>query len=140
MRRISFNPRFVNEVGNDLVPGKIHTIRQNYDFWKRFEGQDAALFAWEGKPYRSKQRVFCVKRIVSVQKITFVNNLRVGMSWLVNDKNKKINPVLLAANDGFIGDNWDGLGKERAAVELFDWFMSYSDGDMAILHFTKLRY
>jgi hypothetical protein len=140
VKRISFNSRFINEAGNDLVPGKIHTIRQNYDFWKKFEGQDMALFTWEGKPYRSKQHVFCVKRIVSVQKITFVQNLRAGISWVVNNKNKKISPVLLAANDGFIGDNWDGLGKERAGHELFDWFRSYPDGDMAILHFTEFRY
>jgi hypothetical protein len=140
VKRISFNSRFVNEAGNDLVPGKIHTVRRNYGFWKKFEGQDVALFTWEGTPYRSKQRVFCVKRIVSVQAITFVQKPRMGMSWVINDKKKKINPLLLTGNDGFIGDNWDGLGKERAAIELFDWFRSYSDGDMAILHFTKFRY
>jgi hypothetical protein len=69
MRRISINPRFINKAGNDLVLGKIHTIRQNYDYWKKFEGQEVALFTWEGKPYRSKQKVFCVKRIVSVQEV-----------------------------------------------------------------------
>jgi hypothetical protein len=123
-----------------LVPGKIHTIRQNYDFWKKFEGQDMALFTGEGKPYRSKQRVFCVKRIVSVQSIIFVQKPKMGMSWVVNDKKKKINPLLLAENDGFIGNNRDGFGKERAAIELFDCFRSYPVGEMAILHFTEFRY
>jgi hypothetical protein len=56
MKRISFSPRFVNEMGDDLVSGKIHTIRQNYFYWKKFEGRHAALFTWEGKLYRSKQK------------------------------------------------------------------------------------
>jgi hypothetical protein len=129
MRRLSFNPRFVNEAGNDLVPGKIHTIRQNYDFWKRFEGQDVALFTWEGKPYRSKQRVFCVKRIVSVQKIR-----KVGGSnfYLINwepDSSIYLHPPVLAKKDGFAD-----------YYEFLDWFYDYPDGDMAILHFTDFRY
>jgi hypothetical protein len=128
----------VNEDGNDLVTGKIHTTRGNYNLWKRFEGQDAALFTWEGKPYRSKQRVFCVKRIVAVQAITFVQKR--GVSWVIKDNGEIIDPLLLAANDGFIGDDWDGLGKERAAHEMFDWLRDYPDGDMALIHFTDFRY
>jgi hypothetical protein len=127
MRRISFNPRFVNEAGNDLVPGKIHTIRQNYDFWKRFEGQDAALFTWEGTPYRSKQRVLCVKRIVSVQRMVkergyfYVPRGSCDLVYAAIEK--------LAKNDGF-----DNVG------EFSNWFSDYPDGDMAILHFTDFRY
>jgi hypothetical protein len=139
---MAINPRFVNEAGNDLISGKIHTIRQNYGFWEMFEGKDIELFIWDGKPYQkgSAHKVVCVKRIVSVQKITFIQNLHAGISWVIKDKNKKINPVLLAANDGFIGDNRDGLGKDRAASELFDWFRDYPDGEMGIVHFTKFRY
>jgi hypothetical protein len=129
MRRISFNPRFVNEAGNDLVPGKIHTIRQNYDFWKRFEGQDAALFVWEGKPYQSKQRVFCVKRIVSVEK-AHKWGLR---SFYLDDGGANSGLYLpnsiLAKKDGF-GD----------FAEFEDWFSAYPVGAMAILHFTDFRY
>jgi hypothetical protein len=132
MRRISFNPRFVNEAGNDLVPGKIHTIRQSYDFWKRFEGKDAALFAWEGQPYRSKQRVFCVKRIVSVQKIK--KSKPYGGccfsldSWPCPDL-YCLYPNLVSKNDGF-----------KSVEEFEDWFYDYPDGDMAVLHFTDFRY
>jgi hypothetical protein len=50
MKRISFNAQFVNESGDGLILGKIHTIRQNYSFWKKFEGRDVELFTWEGKP------------------------------------------------------------------------------------------
>ena len=54
MKHISFNPRFVNEDGNDLVPGKIHTIRQNYLFWKRFEGKEVACLFGKGSHTRKE--------------------------------------------------------------------------------------
>jgi hypothetical protein len=52
MKRISFNPRFVNETGDDLIPGKIHTVRRNFDYWKKFEGRDVELFTWVEKSRR----------------------------------------------------------------------------------------
>jgi len=126
MKRIAFNPRFVNAAGNDLISGKIHTIRQNYEYWKRFEGQDVALFVWEGKPYRSRQKVFCVKRIVSVQAIYFQN--RREIYW--HDENCEIIKIRkLSANDGF--ENWH---------DFCAWFSNYKSGKMAILHFTDFRY
>ena len=129
MRRISFNPRFVNEAGNDLVPGKIHTIRQNYEFWKRIEGQEIALFTWEGKPYRSKQKVFCVKRIVSVQKVVFANKgPEILHAWKKTNKSK-VSGLLLCVNDGF--QNYG---------EFHEWFCKYKSGKMAVLHFTEFRY
>jgi hypothetical protein len=134
MRRIGFNPRFVNEAGNDLIAGKIHTIRQNYWFWKRFEGQDVALYTWEGNPYRSKQRVFCVKRIVSVEKIFLKEELhgkkiRSRKScWFEIDGNR-LSVAEMAKNDGF------------SKVEDFKyWFWFYPAGEMAVLHFTEFRY
>jgi hypothetical protein len=134
MKRLSFNPRFVNEAGNDLIPGKIHTIRQNYDFWKRFEGQDVALYIWEGKPYRSKQKVFCVKRLVSVQKLYMYKNyiddvLEFFVIASVGIGLEGVNVEKLRKNDGF------------CCRELFeDWFVKYHGGEMAILHFTDYRY
>jgi hypothetical protein len=115
-------------VGNDLVPGKIHTIRQNYDFWKRFEGQDVALFTWEGKPYRSKQRVFCVKRLMSVEKVH-----KRGNNFYLDDGCPDSGfylpwPVLYK-NDGF-----------NSEEECNNWFQDYPDGAMAILNFTDFRY
>jgi len=74
MKHISVNPRFLNKAGNDIIKSKIHTIRQNYEFWEKFEGRDVALFTWEGVPYKSKHKVFCVKRLVSVQEIKFYLN------------------------------------------------------------------
>jgi hypothetical protein len=141
MKRISFNQRFVNEAGNDLISGKIHTIRQNYEYWKKFEGQEVALFTWEGKPYQkgSKQKVFCVKRIVSVQEVikrswaTAVykaDNFRMIVNF-ANGKGKFIIAEDMAHNDGF-----------KNKYEFRDWFNKpeYKPGKMAILHFTDFRY
>jgi hypothetical protein len=137
MKRISFNPRFVNAAGTDLVPGKIHSIRKNFTFWKKFEGRDVALFTWEGVPYRSKQRVFCVKRIVGVQKVILSHNRtleghKMPPEFFIKTLGRTCFPLsvtLLAANDGF--DDED---------EFIEWFYDYPDGEMAVLHFTEFRY
>ena len=141
MKRISFNQRFVNDAGNDLIKDKIHTIRQNYNFWKRFEGREIALFTWEGKPYRSKQKVFCVKRIIRVQKLNFyiykkktvfkngyeeTIHFQYMCNGLIFDK-RKIKK--LAYNDGF-----------NFIQELNEWFENYKSGEMAIIHFTGFQY
>jgi len=132
MRRISFSPQFVNKTFDDLIPGKIHTIRQNYEFWKRFEGQEVALFTWEGKPYRSKQKVFCIKRIVSVQEswLSFFCCSRYFTKFQHPTDNNKIFDIgLIAHNDGF---------RDRAELEY--WFRKYKPSKIAILHFTDFRY
>jgi hypothetical protein len=133
MKRLSFNPRFVNEAGDDLVPGKIHTIRQNYDYWKRFEGRDAALFTWEGRPYQrqSRQKVFCVKRLVYVQKIRKEKTRFTIGEYDPSDMwhDPGISIRTLAKNDGF--DFFE---------DFLEWFHDYPSGDMAILHFTDFRY
>jgi hypothetical protein len=134
MRRIAFNPRFVNEAGTDLVEGKIHTIRKAYPFWKKFEGQDVALFTWEGKPYRSKQRVFCVKKLVSVQEVfVTASRDRQHLEFFVEDTplgpDKMLDNETLAKNDGF-----------STYKEFESWFLNYPEGIMAVLHFTDFEY
>jgi hypothetical protein len=118
----------VNETYIDLIPCKIHTIRQNYDYWKHFEGNEVALFSWERKPYRSKQKVFCVKRIVSVQAIYFD---KFDKEFLIKEPSHAgIIPVnFLAKKDGF--QNTD---------DFLNWFADYKPGRMAILHFTDFQY
>jgi hypothetical protein len=138
MKHISFTPRFVNEAGDDLVPGKIHTIRQNYAYWKKFEGRDLELFAWEGKPCRSKQKVFCVKRLVYVQRVYIWVNVMGGGNemlhiWSMPEGfsrlGNRLNCALFTKNDGFENEG-----------EFIDWFLYYPFGEMAILHFTDFRY
>jgi len=127
MKRISFDLRFVSKAGNDLIRGKIHTIRQNYDYWKRFEGKEVALFVWDGKPYQkgSKQKVFCVKRIVSVQTLYLTKHTGLSMSFASDDKRG----ASIWRHDGFSSPD-----------KFFDWFKDYPPGKMAILHFTDYRY
>jgi hypothetical protein len=131
MKRISFDKRFINSAGDNLVGGKLHTIRQNYDYWKRFEGREVALFTWEGKPYQkgSKQKVFCVKRIVSVQEIILYENVSFYLSTKDMANNKQIDFSFLAMNDGF-----------HYRCDFVRWFEKYPNGRMAIIHFTELRY
>jgi hypothetical protein len=126
MKRLSFNPRFANEAGNDLREGKIHTLRKNYAWWKKFEGQDIALFTWTGKPYRSKQKVFCVKRLVSAQKVI---KSEVADFWLSLDDKYPIPINVIAKNDGFENKS-----------DFIDWFIEYPYGEMGILHFTNFKY
>jgi hypothetical protein len=126
MKRICFDKRFVNFEKQDLVRGKIHTIRQSFSYWKRFEGQEVALFTWEGKPYRSKQKVFCVKRIVSVQEVEKITDgIPDSFVMLINDSKAALD----FEKDGFIKQS-----------DFYDWFHRYPDGKMAILHFTDFRY
>jgi hypothetical protein len=135
MKRIAINPRFINEAGKDLIPSKIHTIRKNYDYWKMFERKEIELFTWEGKPYRSEQKPFCLKQIISVQEVEIQieePNLWIEEPnlWFNADK-KEINLQHLSLNDGF-----------EKYSEFLNWFASgnYKSGKMAILHFTDYRY
>jgi hypothetical protein len=119
---MSINLRFVNEAGDDLIPGKIHSMRRNYVFWKKFEGKDIELFVWEGKPYRkgSKHKVVCVKRIVSVQSISFSKEGGFLQFYSKHLENKPTYPaIVLARNDGF-----------ATVKEMFSWFADYPDGEM----------
>jgi hypothetical protein len=139
MRRMAFNPRFVNEAGTDLIPGKIHTIRQNYAFWKKFEGKDIELYIWEGKAYQkgSTHKVVCVKRIVIVQPIWFFGHRKKSTpffyksedDFINQDVGSAINTNMLARNDGF--ENW---------IQLHNWFFDYPDSEMGIVHFTNFKY
>jgi hypothetical protein len=133
MKRMAFDRRFVNPAGDGLVKGKIHTIRANYDYWKRFEGKDAALFYWEGKPYRSKQKVFCVKTIRSVVPSAFDGrHFWKASSWkgAAEDGGGNIDPLLLARNDGF-----------ESVDEFYKWFEKYKrPALMCIIHFTDFKY
>jgi hypothetical protein len=124
VKRLAVGPRFVSEARNDLIPGKIHTIRRNYSFWKRFEGRNVVLFTWEGRPYRSKQKVFCVKRLVNVKKVRHG-----GQGHFFTENERYIPMGQLAINDGFKNED-----------EFMQWFTGYPEGEMAILHFTDFRY
>jgi hypothetical protein len=137
VKRLSCGFQFVNDTGDDLIPGKIHSLRQNYDYWKKFEGKDLALYIWEGKPYRSKQKVFCVKRLEFVQRIKIyhhetANGDKMPPQFFIETGlhiYSRLSRELLAANDGF-----------ESEEEFTGWFYDYPDGKIGILHFTNFRY
>ena len=130
MKHISFNPRFVNKAGDDLIDGKIHTIRINYDWWKPYEGKEVALFTWEGKPYGkgSTHKVFCVKRILSVQEV-WMSSCCLFYTTADMALGTFIKSFHLMENDGF-----------QSLQAFHRWFNKYKPGKMAILHFTDFQY
>jgi len=136
MRRISFNPRFVCESGRDLIPGKIHTIRKNYEWWKRFEGERIQLFYWGGVPYRrySKQIVFAEKKIYKVERILKeTDGITPGSPFSIyRSPNESYAEQMLL---GELAKN-DGLTEK----EFVDWFAGYKDGYMGIIHFSDFDY
>lgn len=115
---------------------KIHTIRANYELWKkRIEDVQngyavLSLRYWEGKPYRSKQVEFA--RLgkddgVGIEQLSF--NYGFFSCQRVNDECAYDFLSLPAANDGLSFEDWR------------EWFRDYDlSKPMAIIHFTKFRY
>ena len=115
---------------------KIHTIRANYDLWKKRIDEvnsgeaELSLRYWTGKPYNSKQEDFATigKGGIGVQKICFPN----GSNPTVYDDFGylcKIDKTILANNDGLSFDDFEA------------WFKGYDlSKPMAIIHFTDFRY
>lgn len=115
---------------------KIHTIRENYDFWKkRMEEIDQgnaylSVRVWTGLPYRSKQQeIFRFDRTqkIGIQKLEFTDDTKLMMSI---DGMRR--PILLLHS---IAKN-DGLAYE----DYHDWFAGVQSTTLAIIHFTDFRY
>lgn len=76
--RIKTGKEWDSEYPNIMWPyyPKTTTIRSNYEYWKSKEGQLIQPFFWAGKPYRSKQVVFCPEvRLKEVYRI-IIHNIR----------------------------------------------------------------
>ena len=118
-------------------PMKIHTIRSNYDLWKKriyeVNAGEAVLSLryWTGKPYNSKQQEFA--RLdkdsgIDVQKVCFPKD---GTPAVYDDFGYlcKVDKTILANNDGLSFDDFEA------------WFKGYDlSKPMAIIHFTDFRY
>lgn len=109
---------------------KIHTIRNNYELWKkRIDKVNAgeayiSLRYWSGKPYNSKQIEFMKLYRSGYQSVSITNN------W---DENKKSDLFIeIAHNDGL-----DARAFHR-------WFFPKPDSEdkkhMIIIHFSDFRY
>jgi len=130
---IEFNTVYKHGLDIEITGEKIHTIRANYDFWrKRIEqvwlGEaELSLRYWSGKPRHSKQVEFL--RLgkddgVGIQKVEFKAD---EFGPLVDGKNQFVSD--LAKNDGL------------SLTDFTDWFKGYDlSKPLAIIHFTKFRY
>lgn len=113
---------------------KLHTIRANYDLWKKRIDEVVAgeaelcLRQWSGKPYRSKTVV--IKRLrsddgVGIQKLYFPQYECYG---IINNE-VVVSIRELANNDGISIDDLEA------------WFKDFDKSKpLAIIHFTNFRY
>lgn len=113
---------------------KLHTIRQNYDLWKkRIDEVNAgkavlSVRFWDGKPYKDKQvefQLFDKDSGIGIEKLTgmcFVKNT----AFIEGTKDRHLEAV--ADNDGL------------TLQQFKDWFVKPNAEPMAIIHFTDFRY
>ena len=120
--------RFEQKIRNK---NKIHTIRANYEKWKRkidqIKNGEAVLSIreWQGVPYHSKQNYlfyYNQEDALDVSKLTKDEN-----GYLINDT-IRVSEEELAKNDGLTLD------------EFQEWFKVFPSEPMAIIHFSGFRY
>ena len=130
-----FSTKFAKgQLGNTSKPNKIHTIRSNYDLWKKRiqeveEGQAIlSIRQWTGAPYRSKQEVLANltnKDGVGIQMIEFAN----PFIYIDCRPIDHLYLASIASNDGLNIQDWE------------HWFdFENASGKYAIIHFTNFRY
>lgn len=104
---------------------KKHTVRGNYNFWKKRVDEINAgraylsLRFWEGLPYRSKQVEFLRRYELGIQKIEIDNTA--GMVIMTIDGNEFYDEPTLCKNDGLSEDdflNWF-FPKPVKGIEIF---------------------
>lgn len=135
-----FKDKFLAAIKQDGEWCKLHTIRANYELWKKrfekIEKGEACLCIrqWTGKPYRSKQ--------VEIARLTPEDGIGLQELRIVNEKYKGRGIMLgyvdgeqinffhtLSQNDGLSFKDW------------LEWFKGYDfNKPLAIIHFTKFRY
>ena len=110
---------------------KIHTIRGNYELWRKraekINSGEAILSIryWSGKPYNSKQVEICRLEKIGVEKILFDDYL---YGFKINEQQFS-NISEVAENDGLTNNDFE------------HWFKGYDfSKPMAIIHFTNFRY
>lgn len=122
------------EMGTEPPTWKIHTIRENHDFWHDRMAEVAAgraflsLRQWAGRPYHSKQ--------VELFKLTHENGVGFETIFIFEKHFITIGKSPCRNSNELIADN-DGL-----YIKDFDqWFGDEKRGQlMGLIHFTKFRY
>lgn len=121
---------------SDVHP-KVHTIRANYELWKkRFDEINAGraclcVRQWSGKPYQSKQ--IEIARLtredgIGIQKLKIYETE--PYPFVYTDKSTiPVDRKELAINDGLSLEDWA------------EWFKGYDlSSSLAVIHFTSFRY
>jgi hypothetical protein len=113
---------------------KKHTIRHNYELWrKRFLKIDAGIAclsvrAWSAEPYKSKQvELF---RFIKADGIGLQKLELTILGYFVNSVESDITTAELAKNDGLSLDDFKAWFKDGFKNE----------EPMAVVHFTNFRY
>jgi hypothetical protein len=118
----------------DLVRGfsKLHTIRLNYELWKkRFLEIDAgrALLSvreWTGLPYRSKQKeLFKLDHTLGIG----LQKLHIFKEGYFVDDTIKVPIAEISKNDGFCHP-----------LDFQEWFKKVNGEPLAIIQFSNFRY
>ena len=111
---------------------KVHTIRANYELWKKKIDEvksgkaELVLKQWSGLPYRTKQEklfIYDKDDNIDVSKLTFSEE----KGFVINDE-VFVSAEVLAKNDGL------------SIQDFQDWFKVFPTEPMAIIHFTGFRY
>ena len=134
-----FKDKFLAAINKEDEWCKLHTIRANYELWKkRFDEIAAgnaclAIRQWAGRPYCSKQvELARLTREdgIGLQKLEIVKEKYNSRElWLGYAGGRQIDVNNLAQNDGLSLNDW------------IEWFKNYKlNQPMAIIHFTKFRY
>lgn len=125
-------------IHNPNAPIKEHTIRGNYELWrKRFEEIDAgnaclSIREWSGKPYQSKQVE--IARLtkadgINLQKLTLKPSLNCCGTVPGEWHQHGVPEDTLAKNDGLSYEDWKAWFKNSDFSKPF-----------ALIHFTKGGY
>lgn len=108
---------------------KIHTLRSNYELWKRRSeliNEGKAILSiryWPERPYWSNQIEICKLTKIGVEKLEDPTNL-----VYASIGGKAVNWEEIARNDGL------------SFIDFCNWFKKRQTEPMAIIHFTDFRY
>lgn len=133
---------------------KIHTLRANYEYWKKKineveEGKAIlSIRIWTGKPYRSDQKeIFRLDQSdgVGIQKLQYEAVHSFSASTITTGKLNLLGykPMLHSGGKPVICLQIDQLAKnDGLSIDDFkEWFSTYDMSKvMAIIYFTKYRY
>lgn len=115
--------------GKILKQQKVHTIRENYAYWKGQidkinEGKGLlSIRQWGGRPYNSKQHEFLQLQSVGIEKLD-----RMDWGWMLDGTLADITTSELATNDGLTME------------EFKSWFRATKFENLALIYFTDFRY